>query len=76
MPGRIGLKFDIFELMFYEILVMHIHNGHLVYNFYEQAINFFFKFYIFYEILVLLLSYRNNDRKLIGVLFSFVNRSC
>ena len=38
MPGRIGLKFDIFELMFYEVLVMHIHNGHLVYNFYEQAI--------------------------------------
>ena len=40
-PGRIGLKFDIFELMFYEILVMHIHNNHLVYNFYEQAIKLF-----------------------------------
>ena len=39
--------------------------------------NFFFKFYMFYVIfLVLLLLYRNNDRKLIGVLFSFVNRSC
>ena len=40
-PRRIGLKFDIFELMFYEILVMHIHNSHLVYNFYEQAIKLF-----------------------------------
>ena len=40
-PGRIGLKFDIFKLMFYEILVMHIHNSHLVYNFYEQGIKFF-----------------------------------
>ena len=39
--GRIGLKFDIFELMFYEILVMHIHNSQLVYNFYEQAIKLF-----------------------------------
>ena len=29
-PGRIGLKFDIFELMFYEILGMYIHNSHLV----------------------------------------------
>ena len=26
--------------------------------------------------LILLLLYQNNDRKLIGVLFSFVNRSC
>ena len=40
-PGQIGLKFDIFELMFYEILVMHIQNSHLVYNFYEQAIKLF-----------------------------------
>ena len=40
-PGRIGLKFDIFKLMFYEILVMHIHNSHLIYNFYEQAIKLF-----------------------------------
>ena len=39
--GRIGLKFDIFGLMFYEIFVMHIHNSHLVYNFYEQAIKLF-----------------------------------
>ena len=41
-PGRIGLKFDIFELMFYEILVMHIHDNHLVYNIYERQENFFF----------------------------------
>ena len=41
MPGRIGLKFDMFELMFYEILFIHIHNSHLVYNFYEQAIKHF-----------------------------------
>ena len=40
-PGRIGLKFDIFELMFYEILVMHTRNSHLVYNLYEQAIKLF-----------------------------------
>ena len=41
--GRIGLKFDVFELMVYEILVnvMYIHNSHLVYNFYEQAIKLF-----------------------------------
>ena len=39
--GRIGLEFDIFEFMFYEILVMYIHNSHLVYNFYEQAIKLF-----------------------------------
>ena len=46
-----GLKFDIFELMFHEIRVMHIHNSHLVCNFYEQAIlNFLFKFYMFYVI--------------------------
>ena len=43
MPGRIGLKFGIFELMFYEILVMHIHNSHLVYNFYDQAIKLFLR---------------------------------
>ena len=46
-PGRIGLKFDIFELILYEILVMHKHNSQLVYNFYEQAIKLFFKFYMF-----------------------------
>ena len=39
--GRIGLKLDIFELTFYDILNMHIHNSHLVYNFYEQAIKLF-----------------------------------
>ena len=37
----IGLKFDVFELMFNEILVMNIHNSQLVYNFYEQAIKLF-----------------------------------
>ena len=41
MPGRIGLKFDIFDFMFYEILVMHMHNSQLVYNFYEQTIKLF-----------------------------------
>ena len=41
MPGWTGLKFDIFELMFYEILVMHMRNSQLVYNFYEQAIKLF-----------------------------------
>ena len=41
MPGQIGLKFDIFDLMFHEILVLHIHNSHLVYNFHEQAIQLF-----------------------------------
>ena len=40
-PGWIGLKFDIFELMFNEILVIHMHNSQLVYNFYEQAIKLF-----------------------------------
>ena len=35
---------------------------------------FFFKFYMFYEIFSFIT--KNNDRKLIGVLFSFVNRSC
>ena len=40
-PGWIGLKFDIFKLMFNEILVMHMHNSQLVYNFYEQAIKLF-----------------------------------
>ena len=39
MPGRIGLKVYIFKLTFYQIVVMHIHNSHLVYNFCEQAIN-------------------------------------
>ena len=29
---------------------MHIHNSHLVYSFYEQAIKLFFKFYMFYVI--------------------------
>ena len=29
---------------------MDIDNSHLVYNFYEQAINFFFIFYMFYVI--------------------------
>ena len=76
-PGQIGLKFDIFELMFYEILVMHIQNSNLVYNFYEQAIKLFLlSFTCFMWFLILLFLYRNNDRKLIGVLFSFVNRSC
>ena len=41
MPGWIGLKFDIFELMFNEILVMHRRNSQLVYTFYEQAIKLF-----------------------------------
>ena len=59
--------------MFNEILVIHMHNSQLVYNFYEQAINFFFKFYMFYEIFDVITF---NDRKLIGVLFGFVNRSC
>ena len=36
--------------------------------------NLLFKFYN--KILALLLLYRNNDRKLIGVLFSFINRFC
>ena len=40
-PGWIGLKFDIFELMFNEILVMPMHNSQLVYNFYEEAIKLF-----------------------------------
>ena len=39
--GWIGLKFDILELMFYEILVIHMHNSQLVSNFYEQAIKLF-----------------------------------
>ena len=72
----IGLKFDIFELMFNEILVTHMHNSQLVYNFYEQAIKLFLSFTCFMRFLILLLLYGNNDRKLIGVLFSFVNRSC
>ena len=37
-PGRIYLKFDIFELMFMRFFLYIIHNSHLVYNFYEQAI--------------------------------------
>ena len=37
----IVLKFDIFELMFNEILVIDMHNSQLVYNFYEQAIKLF-----------------------------------
>ena len=41
MPGQIGLKFDIFQLMIHEVLVMHLNNSHLVYNFYEQAIKLF-----------------------------------
>ena len=56
---------------------MHMHNSQLVYNFYEQAIKLFpLSFTCFIRFLVLLLLYQNNDRKLIGVLFSFVNRSC
>ena len=55
--GRIGLEFDIFELIFYEVLAMHIHNSHLVYNVYEQAMKRFFKFYMFYDIFVSLLLY-------------------
>ena len=39
--GGNDFKFDIFELMFHEILVMHIHNSHQVYNFYEQTIKLF-----------------------------------
>ena len=78
MQGRIGLKFDIFELMFNEILVMHIHNSHLVYNFYVQAIKLFlqllhvlcdFWFCYFYTDSMI-------ERKLINVLFNFVNGSC
>ena len=50
-PGWIGLKFDIFELMFYEILVMNMHNSQLVYNFlWARNKTFFLKFYMFYEI--------------------------
>ena len=74
--GLIRLEFDIFELMFYEILVIHIHNSHLVYNFYEQPIKLFFKFYMFYENFGLLLLYRSNDNNVNCVLFNFVNRSC
>ena len=76
-PGLIGLKFDIFELMFNEILVIRIHNSQLVYNFYEQAIKLFsLSFTCFMRFLILLLLYRNNDRKLVGILFSFENMSC
>ena len=50
-PGWIGLKFDIFELMFYEILVMNMHNSQLVYNFlWARNKTFFLEFYMFYEI--------------------------
>ena len=49
-PGRIGLKFDIFELIFYEIPVMHVHNSHLIDNFYDLAIKLFSKVYMFYVI--------------------------
>ena len=64
--------------MFYEILVMKMHNSQLVYNFYEhEEIKLFsLSFICFMKFLVLLLLYRNNERKLIGVLFSFVNSSC
>ena len=45
--------------------------------FYEQEIKLFsLSFICFMRFLVLLLLYRNNERKLIGVLFSFVNSSC
>ena len=56
---------------------MNMHNSQLVYNIYEQAIKLFsLSFICFMRFLVLLLLYRNNERKLIGVLFSFINSSC
>ena len=55
-PGWIGLKFDIFDLMFNEILVINMHNSQLVYNFYEQAIkSFSLRFTCFMRFLILLL---------------------
>ena len=55
---------------------MHMHNSQLVYSFYEQLKKTFsLSFTCFMRFLVLLLLYRNNDRKLIGGLLSFVNRS-
>ena len=39
--GLNWLKFDIFELMFNEILVMYMHNSQLVDNFSEQAVKLF-----------------------------------
>ena len=57
-PGGIGLKFDIFELMFNEILVIRIHNSQLVYNFDEEAIKLFsLSFTCFMRFLILLLLY-------------------
>ena len=50
--GWIGLKFDIFELMFNETFVMHMHNSQLVYNFYEQAIKRFLSvFHVLWDFL-------------------------
>ena len=44
-------KFDIFGLIFYVILFMHMHNNQLVYNFYEQANKGLFRFRMRNEIL-------------------------